>query len=174
MHQDRVLGRRHVEPTTSAALATNSGSSLSHQDLRPARSIFWARKTRQTCCSCTSPTRPQSASRSSVRIPLAADDPIPPEYVCRSRRCTSAPNQCRPDLPVPLDWNRPRLRLTVRGIVSTARAIDRVERPSAANKMIRARKTLRCSVVGLAPAPQAPRDPPASTGLPPLWESSQC
>jgi hypothetical protein len=35
-----------------------------------------------------------------------------------------------------------------RGMVFTARAIDRVERPSAANKMIRERKTSRCSVVG--------------------------
>jgi hypothetical protein len=38
--------------------------------------------------------------------------------------------------------------LTVRGIVPTIRAIERVERPSAASKMIRARKTSRCSVVG--------------------------
>jgi hypothetical protein len=35
-----------------------------------------------------------------------------------------------------------------RGMVFTARAINRVERPSAANKMIRERKTSRCSVVG--------------------------
>jgi hypothetical protein len=43
--------------------------------------------------------------------------------------------------------NRPRHRLTVRGIVPTVRAIDRVERPSAASKTIRARSTSRCSVV---------------------------
>jgi hypothetical protein len=34
----------------------------------------------------------------------------------------------------PSRLNRPRQRLTVRGIVSTARAIDRVESPSAARK----------------------------------------
>ena len=38
--------------------------------------------------------------------------------------------------------------LTVRGMVPSVRAIDRVERPSSASKMIRARNTSRCSVVG--------------------------
>src|SRR5271155_816531 len=51
---DRVLGRRHIEPDTSAALATNAGSLLSHQDLRPARSIFCARRKRQTYWTSTS------------------------------------------------------------------------------------------------------------------------
>ena len=35
----------------SAALAVNSGSVLWHQDLRPERAIFWARRKRQMCCS---------------------------------------------------------------------------------------------------------------------------
>jgi len=35
----------------------------------------------------------------------------------------------------------------LRGIVPAVRAIDRVERPSIASKMIRARGTSRCSVV---------------------------
>jgi hypothetical protein len=48
----------------------------------------------------------------------------------------------------PARANRPRQPLTVRGIVSSVRAIERVERPSAASKMTRARKTSRCSVVG--------------------------
>src|SRR5215218_7061655 len=44
-------GGAMYSPTTSAALAANSGSLLSHQDLRPERSTFWARKKRQplTC-----------------------------------------------------------------------------------------------------------------------------
>src|SRR5436190_14503640 len=40
----------------SAALAANSGSLLSHQDLRAARSILWARRKRQTYCTSTSPS----------------------------------------------------------------------------------------------------------------------
>jgi hypothetical protein len=44
--------------------------------------------------------------------------------------------------------NRPRQVLTVRGIVPSARAIERVERPSSASKTIRARNASRCSVVG--------------------------
>jgi len=44
------------KPTISAALDTNSGLVLSHQDLRPKRSIFWARRKRQIYCSCTSPS----------------------------------------------------------------------------------------------------------------------
>ena len=35
----------------SAAFGTNSGSVLSHHDLRPDRSIFWARRKRQIYCS---------------------------------------------------------------------------------------------------------------------------
>jgi hypothetical protein len=42
----------------------------------------------------------------------------------------------------------PRHKLTVRGIVPSAAAIDRVERPSAAIKTILARSTSRCSLVG--------------------------
>jgi hypothetical protein len=144
---DRVLRRGHVE---SAALATNSGSLLSHQDLRPARSIFWRRRKRQTCCSCTSPSaaaisppvqraNPAGGGRSRtarIRLPVSAL-----YFGTEPGRGLSA----RPDSPSRL--KRPRHRLTVRGMVPTVRAIDRVERPSAANKMIRARKTSRCSVV---------------------------
>ena len=48
----------------------------------------------------------------------------------------------------PTEPPTPHHRLTVRGIVFTARAIDRVEPPSAASSMIRARNASRCSVVG--------------------------
>ena len=37
-------------PTMSTALATNSRSALAHQDLRPDRSIFCARRNRQRYC----------------------------------------------------------------------------------------------------------------------------
>lgn len=47
----RVLWQRHVQPPISAALATNSGSLLSHQDLIPDKSTFWARRKRQIYCS---------------------------------------------------------------------------------------------------------------------------
>src|SRR5215218_8998672 len=49
-------GGAMYSPTTSAALAANSGSLLSHQDLRPERSTFWARKKRQTYWTSTSPS----------------------------------------------------------------------------------------------------------------------
>jgi hypothetical protein len=53
---DGVLGRREERPTMAAALAANSGSPDRHQDLRPARSIRWARKKRQMYWSLTSPS----------------------------------------------------------------------------------------------------------------------
>jgi hypothetical protein len=70
------------------------------------------------------PARPRSGPRSNARTPAAADDPTPPEYVCRSRRCTSAPNRgavCRSDPPSPSRLNRPCHRLIVRGMVPTVR-----------------------------------------------------
>ena len=49
-------GGAMYSPTTSAALAENSGSSISHHDLRPSKSTRCSRSTRHTCCSCTSPS----------------------------------------------------------------------------------------------------------------------
>jgi hypothetical protein len=43
---------------------------------------------------------------------------------------------------------RPRRVLTVRGMVPSVRAIDRVDCPSLASKKIRARNTSRCSLIG--------------------------
>jgi len=42
----------------SAALEVGSGSVLSHQDLRAARSILLRRRNRQTYCTSTSPSSP--------------------------------------------------------------------------------------------------------------------
>jgi hypothetical protein len=43
-----LSGGFKYKPTMSAALAANSGSVVTHQDLRPAKSIRWTRRKRQT------------------------------------------------------------------------------------------------------------------------------
>ena len=148
---DRVLGRRHVEPDDFGGLGGKLGVVASHHDLRPSRSIFWARRKRQTCCTCTSP----SSAATSGPVQRANPEGGARSRTARMRRPVSAlylgtgPERGWSAKPArPCCANRPRQVLTVRGIAPTARAIDRVERPSAASKMIRARKTSRCSVVG--------------------------
>jgi hypothetical protein len=59
-----------------------------------------------------------------------------------------------------------------RGMVFTARAIDRVERPSAANKMIRERKTSRCSVVGARTRASSAARSSGVSRTSAAWESS--
>ena len=54
-HDNRIVGRRHIEADHIGGLLANSGSLLSHQLLRPARSIFCLRSERQTYCTSTSP-----------------------------------------------------------------------------------------------------------------------
>jgi hypothetical protein len=78
---DRVLGRRHIEPDDLRRPATDSGSLLSHQDLRPDRSIFRSRRTRQICCSCTSRVRPPATARSDAQI--LPKEPVPAGTILR-------------------------------------------------------------------------------------------
>ncbi len=121
------------------------------RDFRPARSIFCTRRKRQTCCSCTSP------SSAAIKSPFQRAKPAggSRSRTARMRRPVSlvyfgaGPGRGLSAKPAkPSRANRPRQVLTVRGIVPSARAIERVEWPSSASKTIRARNASRCSVVG--------------------------
>jgi hypothetical protein len=72
---DRILGRAMYSETTSAALTTNLGSLLSHQDLRPPRSTFCARRKRQTYWTSTSPSAQPATVPSSVHNPWVGIHP---------------------------------------------------------------------------------------------------
>jgi hypothetical protein len=72
---DRILGRAMYSETTSAALTTNLGSLLSHQDLRPPRSTFCARRKRQTYWTSTSPSAQPATVPSSVHNPRVGIHP---------------------------------------------------------------------------------------------------
>jgi hypothetical protein len=107
----------------------------------------------------------RNQSQSSARTRLAANAAKPSETVSTLYFGDRARSRfvAQPAKPSPL--KRPPHRLTVRCIVPIVGAIDRVERPSAANKMIRARNTSRCSVVGARTEPQAPSTDFAALGI---------
>ena len=148
---DRVLRGRHVEPHHIGGLGDELKIIALAPGFAPREVDLLGTQDAPDLLSCTSPNsaaislpvqraNPAGGGRSNtarIRLPVSAL-----YFGTEPGRGLST----RPASPSRL--NRPRHRLTVRGIVSTARAIDRVERPSAANKMIRARKTSRCSVVG--------------------------
>ena len=112
-------------PTTSAALAVKFGSLLSHQDLRATRSILWLRRKRQTYCTFQNP------HVGGLRIDRLLARP----------RLVLRPFKSMVGIAMPP-------RLTIRGCTPTSLAIDRVLRPAAANRTIRARFKSRCNVTG--------------------------
>jgi hypothetical protein len=133
----------------SAALAANSGSLLSHQDLRPeSQSCEHAGTARRIGHRRRRVPWP-GAAHSSRHSPAAEDDPKAPECVsppCRSAFLPGCGLSFSPSRP----WSAKRLRqvLTTRGLTPTSRAIAHVDRPAAASKTMRARLTSRCGVVG--------------------------
>ncbi len=174
---DRVLGRRHVEPDHVGRLGDELGIVALAPGLAPGRSIFCVRRKRQTCCSWTSPSsaaisgpvqraNPAGGGRSStarMRWPVSA-----PYFGCGPGRGLSAsPGQA-------LAGERPRHG-------SPSAASSRPPRRSTASSVRppptrrSAREIHRAGPSSVPePAPQAPHDPPASAGPPLLWESSQC
>ena len=146
-----VLRWRHVQPDHIGALAANSGSLLSHQDLRPRRSILWLRRKRHTSCSCTSPQRrrnqPSHPAREAGRGARSS--------TARMRRplCSSY-LRFGPGDADPLARSAPRRQiagahvLTVRGIVLTRVRSNGSIVPPAAIRTIRARRTSPCGVFG--------------------------
>ena len=147
---DRVLGRRQVEPDDSAALAANSGSLLSHQDLRPGKiDLLGAQEAPDILHIDVAERRRHQRTR--------------PARIARGRR----PIQQRQNALVRLRRVL-RLRAAIAGLVETGkplrgvahppfrgrsgraadrRPIARLATPSAAISTIRARWRIRCSVL---------------------------
>ena len=101
---NRVLRRGQCrDRPRRAALAANSGSLLSHQDLRPAKSIFWARRNRQTYCTSTSPS---AAANNRWTMAIAS---------CRAFQQTSWTGSSRP-IPEPKAYSRLHQHLDLRGL----------------------------------------------------------
>ena len=80
-----------IEANHGGRLGREFGSLLSNSFLRSERSIFWARRKRQTYCMPTSPT-------TAYAQPAATADQAQPECVCRWCSCNSARCRARPSL----------------------------------------------------------------------------
>jgi hypothetical protein len=114
------------------------------------RSIFCPRRKRQTCCSCTSP------NSAAISDPVHRANPAGGgrSNTARMRRPVSAVSRLRARMGLVAEPGQPLAREPAAPEAYCPRhrrncsAMDRVGRPSAASKMIRARNASRCSVVG--------------------------
>ena len=126
-----------------SSAAGDSRDRCSRTRIRPDRSIFRSRRTRQTCCSLTSRRGPPETARSDAQI--LPKEPVPAGTILPALDQAEA---CPLSRPNPRAQIGPRHVLTVCGIFLSVRAIERVECPSPAIKTIGARKASRCSVLG--------------------------
>ena len=151
---DRVLGRCQVEPDHIGGLgdelgivALAPGLAPGEVDLLPAQEApgpaARARRPVRLQSRATIPARESGRRRTFQDSQNASSRPVSLVYFGAGpgRGLSAKPAK-------PSRANRPRQVLTVRGIVPSARAIERVEWPSSASKTIRARNASRCSVVG--------------------------
>ena len=119
---DRILGRRHVQPDHIGGLGDKLGIVALAPRLSPVEvDLLLAQEAPHLLLVHVAQFGGDQCRPSSAQTRPAAAAPGPPECVDRSRRCTSAAGRdaaCRPNRPDLPGHNRPRQVLTVRGIVA--------------------------------------------------------